>query len=40
MNSIDNSAINEERIAEYLLQHPEFFERHAEMLTRVQLWSW
>lgn len=39
MNSIDNSAINEERIAEYLLQHPEFFERHAEMLTRVQLSS-
>ena len=39
MNSIDNSAINEERIAEYLLQHPEFFERQAEMLTRVQLSS-
>ena len=39
MNSIETSAMNDASIAEYLLQHPEFFERHAEMLTRVQLSS-
>ena len=39
MNSTDTSALNEASIAEYLLQHPDFFERHAEMLTHVQLSS-
>ncbi|MDO4593560.1 MAG: DUF484 family protein [Comamonadaceae bacterium] len=39
MNSTDTPAVNEASIAEYLLQHPEFFEHHAEMLTRVQLSS-
>ncbi|MDH0492777.1 DUF484 family protein [Comamonas aquatica] len=39
MNSIDTPPMNEASIADYLLQHPEFFERHAEMLTSVQLSS-
>ena len=39
MNSIDTPAMNEASIADYLLQHPEFFERHAEMLASVQLSS-
>ena len=39
MNSIETSAMNDASIAEYLLQHPDFFERHAEMLTHVQLSS-
>lgn len=39
MNSIDTPAMNEASIVDYLLQHPEFFERHAEMLTSVQLSS-
>ncbi|HEY4665198.1 MAG TPA: DUF484 family protein [Comamonas sp.] len=39
MNSIETSAMNDASIAEYLLQNPDFFERHAEMLTRVQLSS-
>ncbi|MBQ0132521.1 MAG: DUF484 family protein [Comamonas sp.] len=39
MNRIDTPAMNEAHIAEYLLDHPEFFERHAEMLTAVQLSS-
>lgn len=39
MNSIETSAMNDASIAEYLLQHPEFFEQHAQVLTRVQLSS-
>lgn len=39
MNSIETHAMNDSSIAEYLLQHPEFFERHAEMLSSVQLSS-
>lgn len=39
MNSLETPAMNEASIAEYLLQHPEFFERHAEMLTAVHLSS-
>ena len=39
MNSIETLAMNEASIAEYLLQHPDFFERHAEMLTTVHLSS-
>ena len=39
MNSIETSAMNDASIADYLLQHPDFFERHAELLTRVQLSS-
>lgn len=39
MNSIETSAMNDASIAEYLLQHPEFFERQAEMLAGVQLSS-
>ena len=39
MNSIETSAMNDASIAEYLLQNPDFFERHAEMLTSVQLSS-
>ena len=33
------STLNEDNIAEYLKQHPEFFERHAELFTAVQLTS-
>ncbi len=32
-------ALNDQQIAAYLLQHPEFFEHHAELLTQVQLHS-
>jgi uncharacterized protein YigA (DUF484 family) len=39
MNSTTDIAVTEETIADYLLTHPEFFERHAEMLARVQLVS-
>ena len=39
MNSTTDIAVTEETIADYLLNHPEFFERHAEMLARVQLVS-
>ncbi|MEX8192681.1 DUF484 family protein [Comamonas guangdongensis] len=39
MNSITDNAMTEEAIADYLQQTPEFFERHAEMLTGVQLLS-
>lgn len=39
MNSVETPSLNDASIAEYLLQHPEFFERHAEMLSRVQLSS-
>ncbi|MBF6631184.1 MAG: DUF484 family protein [Comamonas sp.] len=39
MNSIETPAMNEASIADYLLEHPEFFERHAEMLHAVQLSS-
>ena len=39
MNSIETPAMNEASIADYLLEHPEFFERHAEMLNAVQLSS-
>src|SRR5256885_7037983 len=30
MNSTTDIAVTEETIADYLLNHPEFFERHAE----------
>ena len=39
MNSTVTPVVNEASIAEYLLQHPEFFERHAELLSSVQLSS-
>lgn len=39
MNSVEPSAMNEASIAEYLLQHPEFFEHNAELLARVELSS-
>ncbi|MEG0555531.1 MAG: DUF484 family protein [Comamonas sp.] len=39
MNSMTDTAVTEEAIADYLQQTPEFFERHAEMLTGVQLIS-
>lgn len=39
MNSIETSAMNDASIAEYLLHNPDFFERHAEMLARMQLSS-
>lgn len=39
MNSTDTSALSEASIADYLQQHPEFFERHAELLAGVQLTS-
>ncbi|MGN1057227.1 MAG: DUF484 family protein [Comamonas sp.] len=39
MNSMDTPAVNEANIADYLLQNPDFFERHAEVLTTVQLSS-
>src|SRR5260364_348245 len=31
--------MNETQIADYLLAHPEFFERHAELLAAIQLKS-
>ena len=31
------STMNDDSIADYLRQHPEFFERHAELLSTVQL---
>jgi uncharacterized protein YigA (DUF484 family) len=34
---IDASAIDDERIAEYLVAHPDFFERHASVLARLRL---
>lgn len=37
MNSPVIPAMNEHSIAEYLEQHPEFFEHHADTLQRVQL---
>ncbi|WP_027017104.1 DUF484 family protein [Comamonas composti] len=39
MNNNTDTALTEETIVEYLLLHPEFFEHHAELLTRVQLVS-
>ncbi|MGB3435445.1 DUF484 family protein, partial [Achromobacter sp.] len=33
------STMNDDSIADYLRQHPEFFERHAELLSTVQLSS-
>lgn len=39
MTSTTDTAFTEEGIADYLLQHPAFFERHAELLARVQLAS-
>ena len=39
MTTIDLNAMGEESIANYLLTHPEFFERQAELLTQVQLLS-
>ena len=38
-STMDLNVMGEESIAQYLLQHPEFFERHAEVLARVQLSS-
>lgn len=39
MNSLTDIAVTEESITDYLQQNPEFFERHAEMLTGVRLIS-
>ena len=39
MNSTDTPVLNEASIAAYLLQNPDFFERHAELLSGVQLSS-
>ncbi len=39
MNSTDTPVLNESSIAAYLLQNPDFFERHAELLSGVQLSS-
>jgi uncharacterized protein YigA (DUF484 family) len=32
-----DSAIDSERVASYLQDHPEFFEQHADLLSRIQL---
>ena len=37
MNSLTDTAMTEESIADYLQENPDFFERHAEMLTGVRL---
>jgi uncharacterized protein YigA (DUF484 family) len=37
--STTDTALTEDAIADYLYQNPEFFERHAELLARVQLVS-
>jgi uncharacterized protein YigA (DUF484 family) len=34
---IDATAIDDERIAEHLVAHPDFFERHAGVLARLRL---
>jgi len=34
---IDATAIDDERIAEHLVAHPDFFERHASVLARLRL---
>ena len=34
---IDARAIDDERIAEHLVAHPDFFERHASVLARLRL---
>ena len=39
MNSLTDIALTEESIADFLQQNPEFFERHAELLTGVRLIS-
>ena len=39
MNSMTETAVTEESIADFLQQTPDFFERHAEMLTGVRLVS-
>ena len=39
MNSLTDTAMTEESIADYLQENPDFFERHAEMLTGVRLIS-
>lgn len=39
MNSTTDITLNEDAIADYLLQQPDFFERHAELLRSVQLVS-
>ena len=39
MNSMTETAVTEESIADFLQQNPDFFERHAEMLTGVRLVS-
>ncbi len=39
MNPAATPPITEEDIAEFLIQTPDFFERHAELLTAVQLTS-
>ena len=39
MNSMTETAVTEESIADFLQHNPDFFERHAEMLTGVRLVS-
>jgi uncharacterized protein YigA (DUF484 family) len=39
MNSLTDTAMTEESITDYLQENPDFFERHAEMLTGVRLIS-
>ena len=39
MNNNDMNPITEDDIAEFLLNTPDFFERHAELLAQVQLTS-
>lgn len=34
-----SSALSETKIAQYLLEHPEFFERHAELLGNIKLFD-
>ena len=37
IRGVEPGSLAEEQIAEYLLAHPEFFERHASVLARLQL---
>lgn len=39
MHTPHSPVFSDQHIADYLLQHPEFFEHHAELLAKVQLSS-
>ena len=39
MHTPNSPVFSDQQVADYLLQHPEFFEHHAELLAKVQLRS-